>query len=87
MAVLMIKLTQSRVCGTGMNMLTFTFEMVMTLHMVVSHSFCEKCQFFQPSVDEYVGDAYRNQIQLLYGCHLCGSGRRLGDVEWPNDVG
>ena len=43
MAALMMQLTQSRVCGTGMNMLTFTFEMVMTLHIAVSHSFCEKC--------------------------------------------
>ena len=86
MAALMMELTQSRVCGTGMNVLTFTFEMIMTLRMAVSHSFCEKCQFFRPSVNEYVGDAYRNQIQLLYGCHLCGPGRRLGDVEWPNDV-
>ena len=45
---------------TGMNMFTFEFEMLITLCMVVSHSFCEKCQFFRPSVDEYVGDAYRN---------------------------
>ena len=87
MAALMIELMQSRVYGTGMNVLTFTFEMVMTLRMAVSHSFCEKGQYFRPSVDEYVGDAYCNQIQLLYGCHLCGSGRRLGDVERPNDVG
>ena len=42
-AVLMIKLTQSKVGGTGMKMFTFEFEMLITLHMVVSHSFCEKC--------------------------------------------
>ena len=86
-AALMIKLTQSKMGGTGMNMFTFEFEMVITLRMAVSHSFCEKCQFFRPSVDEYVGDAYCNQIQLLYGCHLCGFRCRLGDVERPNDVG
>ena len=86
MAALMIELTQSRVYGTGMNVLTFTFEMVMTLHMAVSHSFCEKGQYFRPSVDGYVEDAYRNEVQLLYSCHFCGPGRRLGDVEWPNDV-
>ena len=86
MAALMIELMQSRVCGTGINVLTFTFGMVMTLCMAVSHSFCEKCQFFRPSVDEYVGDAYRNEIQLLYSCHLCGPGCHLGNVKWPNDV-
>ena len=75
-AVLMIELTQSKMGGTGMNMFTFEFEMVITLCMAVSHSFCEKCQFFRPSVDEYVGDAYRNQIQLLYSCHLRGPGRQ-----------
>ena len=37
----MIELTQSRVCGTGMNMLTFEFDMLMTVHMAVSHFFCE----------------------------------------------
>ena len=86
MAALMIELTQSRVYGTGMNVLTFTFDMVMTLHMAVSHSFCEKGQYFRPSVDGYVEDAYRNEVRLLYSCHLCRPGRRLGDVEWPNDV-
>ena len=45
-ATLMIELTQSKMGGTGMNMFTFEFEMFITLHMVVSHSFCEKCQFF-----------------------------------------
>ena len=40
---LMIKLTQSKVGGTGMKMFTFEFEMLITLHMAVSHSFCEKC--------------------------------------------
>ena len=85
-AALMIELTQSKMGGTRMNMFTFEFEMVITLRMAVSHSFCEKCQFFRPSVDEYVGDAYRNQIQLLYSCHLRGPGRHLGSVEWPNNV-
>ena len=85
-AALMIELTQSKMGGTRMNMFTFEFKMLITLRMAVSHSFCEKCQFFRPSVDEYVGDAYRNQIQLLYGCHLHGPGRRLGSVEWPNNV-
>ena len=85
-AALMIELTQSKMGGTGMNMFTLEFEMVITLRMAVSHSFCEKCQFFRPSVDEYVGDAYRNQIQLLDGCHLRGPGRRLGSVERPNNV-
>ena len=40
---LMIELTQSKVGGTGMKMFTFEFEMLITLHMAVSHSFCEKC--------------------------------------------
>ena len=42
-ATLMIELTQSKVGGTGMKMFTFEFEMLITLCMVVSHSFCEKC--------------------------------------------
>ena len=42
-AMLMMELTQSRVGGTRMKVFTFAFEMLMTLHMVVSHSFCEKC--------------------------------------------
>ena len=42
-ATLMIKLTQSKVGGTRMKMFTFEFEMLITLCMVVSHSFCEKC--------------------------------------------
>ena len=42
-AMLMIKLTQSKVGGTGMKMFTFEFEMLITLCMAVSHSFCEKC--------------------------------------------
>ena len=41
-SALMIKLTQSKVGGTRMKMFTFEFEMLLTLHMVVSHSFCEK---------------------------------------------
>ena len=85
-AALMIELTQSKMGGTGMNMFTFEFEMLITLRMAVSHSFCEKCQFFRPSVDEDVGDAYCNQIQLLYSCHLRGPGHRLGSVERPNNV-
>ena len=40
-ATLMIKLTQSKMGGTGMKMFTFEFEMLITLHMAVSHSFCE----------------------------------------------
>ena len=42
-AALMIKLTQSKVGGTRMKMFTFEFEMLITLRMAVSHSFCEKC--------------------------------------------
>ena len=42
-AMLMIELTQSKVGGTRMKMFTFEFEMVITLRMAVSHSFCEKC--------------------------------------------
>ena len=42
-AALMIELTQSKMGGTGMNMFTFEFEMLITLRMAVSHSFCEKC--------------------------------------------
>ena len=42
-AMLMMELTQSKVGGTGMKMFTFEFEMLMTLCMAVSHSFCEKC--------------------------------------------
>ena len=42
-ATLMMELTQSKVGGTRMKMFTFEFEMLMTLHMAVSHSFCEKC--------------------------------------------
>ena len=41
MAALMMELTQSRVCGTGMKVFTFAFDMFMTLHMAVSHSLCE----------------------------------------------
>ena len=40
---LMIELTQRKMGGTRMNMFTFEFEMLITLRMVVSHSFCEKC--------------------------------------------
>ena len=42
-AVLMIELTQSKMGGTGMKMFTFEFELLITLRMAVSHSFCEKC--------------------------------------------
>ena len=41
--MLIMELTQSKVSGTRMKMFTFEFEMLITLCMAVSHSFCEKC--------------------------------------------
>ena len=42
-AMLMIELIQSRVCGMGVNVFTFAFDMLITLHMAVSHSLHNKC--------------------------------------------
>ena len=61
MAALMMELTQSRVGGTGMKVFTFAFDMLMTLCMAVSHSFCEVL-IFRLSVNEHVRDAYHNKI-------------------------
>ena len=40
---LMMELTHSKVGEIRMKMFTFEFEMLITLRMAVSHSFCEKC--------------------------------------------
>ena len=49
-AELMIELMQSNVCRTGMNVLTFAFDMLMTLCIAISHSFCTIVNNYQPRI-------------------------------------